>query len=427
LAASLPPAPIAATLARARNLVRPRFVRTQMNGGRMVFGNVTAGITICTAWALESRFDLVRLVYGNDQATGIAIDGVSAAVSAKLNDGINPVDSAGAARAFTRFTFNNAGADGAWPSPSGSANTLAATATTADALNPAFTFTDWVQLASLDRADAGETLPLLFTRTYRVAAGRENKRSTTYAADWNTAAVNLGRIRKSAYRLGDQTGGAVVTTGFTTDSGVYSPCFVQYYSRGPGATVLCIGDSYTEGLTTRADARSWGHIACAQLSTAGFPISCFNGGFSGQTSAAYHTRGKTLIEAIKPEICFIALWSPNDGSPTTALVDAAWGRAMALAHRVRELGGIPILTGPLPLIPAAGASSQAARDEMMARLRAAQDAQLWVDHGATVGDGATPVKLAAAFDSGDGGHPNEAGHAALAAPTVAAIRKALGL
>ena len=382
---------------------------------RMIFGrnnfSLTTNTTLHNTYTAEADFDWVQLGYFNFTLSSVAIDRAAIAPSASLNDNFTPVTGT-----WTNVTFNNSGAAGVPPSPSGSTTsfTIPAGSGSGNDIIPGIAWSDWMQVSSLARTDSPTVnLPLLMVRTYSNATQLPTFAPATQAdisTDWPT--ISLGRTFYSYYKTGD-----FVTTpsGFTSPNGPHkfiAPNIVRFISRKRGLTVLGIGDSLTQGVNSTSGFNSWGHQACAALSSSSLPIMWMNGGWTGQTSSAYYTRARALIRDGSPDVCFIATWTPNDSPFTQASADLSWARAIDLANYCISLNIVPVLWTP---IPQGGTTSttDAYRLSVVARVKAS--GFLYADFDAVLTDGATPARIKAAANSIDGVHPGDAGYGFMAA------------
>lgn len=375
--------------------------------------------TFSTVWPVPGGFDLVRLAYVND-ATGStwALDKAAVAPSAQLTNGYTPLDSGGSSVSFTAVTFNNAGADGLSPSPSGSTATV--TVPVAPSVEQyGWAYSDWMRVASLDRSDGG-THPLLMARTVISTASRIGQNISDLAG-WATEGLSFNEFQ-CYYKSGDFVTTPSGFTSPTTGGGFMVPHALQWYSRALGGTVMAIGDSITEGSATASLNAGFGFIACEALSTAAKPVVFWNGGFRSQTSAGWYERGKAQIDVVRPEVVIIAPWTPNDPS-TQADGNLAFSRAMDLAYYSMTKGAVPILWTPIPANLAA--TPDGYRANIASRVRALSGAWLVADFETAISTGATPNRIQAQYDSGDGVHPNNAGHAAMAAVLEPLLARAL--
>lgn len=410
-----------------RDLAAPSIIET-MKPRLSNYSPYTAGYTFHNTFAMESHWEAVRFIAGNDQTGATwALDRFAVAPSAKINDGFNPVTAAGVAVPWTPGTCNNAGADvllGAQASGSTEGMTLAAAT---DATNPTLSATDWMVAPSLDCADVGASLPLLMVRAYS-ASGRRG--ATNGAGDFNDAdkwkAADQGRIIRSFYKLGDFV---TAPSGFTSPAEASFLPFlaVQSYRRGRGFSVMTLGDSLTQGFLTTASNNGFGIQACAALSTPAVPVSHINSGWQGQIHAAIMTRGYREIALFRPHAVIIETSSPNSAPATQAEFDTMLSAALAFAEYAQSRGVVPILKTATPFQYSSG--PDAFRLATNARVNAigASGQMLVLDAAAAVTDGATPARVATAYQASDGHHINDAGHAAIAAEALAPLRAAMGL
>lgn len=336
-------------------------------------GAISAGFTVHMTVALEGAFDFVRFIYENDSTTlTMNIDAVIAAPSAKLGNLYDPVYADGSAVTWSPVYFNNAGAAGNIPAPAGSTAAIAAIAATADATIPTKAYTDWTALASLDRADLGEVAPLLMMRTLTGAANTfRTVRQAAIQTAWRDPTLSFGRILREA-----QKGANHVTTNTAGFSGAapvegdyIAPVSIQYLARALGGTVMGVGDSLTASHSTAAgNMGGMGFLACVANSTPLRPVQWHCEAYPGLTSAQYYARGVAAIPVIKPAVVLIQTMSGNEANATTAVVEAAWQRALTMAEVARQNGGVPILITPYPR--SYGATAEGLRQGICARLRA---------------------------------------------------------
>lgn len=398
-------------------LARPSGVRSWRCAtdafGQYGFTAETYALTL----ALEAPFTHVRAILGNASTSAAwTLDRCCAAPSAKINDGFTPVDASGNAVSFTNFTTNNAGADGYVPSPAGSASSLTVPVASASGV-PALAATDWLQLASLVRAD-GENLPLLMLRGYCANNPQGPSHGINYTTNW--PAVNQGR-RIQVYR---KAGDCVTTpANFTAPgqggSGDYILfAGVQTYQQGRGFNCMTLGDSLTQGYYTTADANGFGFQACTALSTLTRPFSIINSGWQGQTTTQFIARGYIDLALLKPDIVVIETSSPNDLPSTQAQFNAMLARAVAFADACVRAGAVPILKTATPYPTYYSAPNDPLRQAANAVVRAlgAAGSYLVLDADAAVTDGGSPLaQIQPAYrTAGSTGHINDAGHAAIA-------------
>ena len=389
-------------------------------------GTLSASVrTFHVTFAAECDFDLFRIWYQNDTASSYTVTkAVYAAVGSENAAGsYAPVNATGQAVAWNNITF---GGNGANVEPTAATPAATASLTVAASATPplkAYSFSDWMRAPSIPAASGD--MRYLAVRTAMTGGSVE-----WFGTRWNaTPSLSRGRLASAFYSNGDFTATTAITPG---DGDHYAvPSGIQYYTRGRrGATVLAIGDSLTQGyngLVGSSNTYSWAHEACATASTAARPVVLMNGGQASQTSANFYSRGKLEIDAFKPDVVTIAVYSPNDGAGTQAAVDVAWSRAVDFAHYAIGKGAVPILIGPIPN-GTITAAADAFRLQIVSRIQdvAASGSMLAVDMNAAVKHATNtgPQTLAAEYNSGDGIHPNDAGFAAMGQAFLPALRAA---
>jgi lysophospholipase L1-like esterase len=411
------------TGAKFQNTARLGLIRGTMPHRRQLAA-ATANITFSTAWALESEFDLVRLVYQNNQATAYTITAATIAPSATINNGYDPVDAAGAAVAFTPVTFNDLGAySGLSPSAAGSATSLAMP-TTADANVPAYGVSDWMRIASMPRTDATDGRRVLMARTV-AAADISRVERLTQAIMTAFRPYEAGRILRAFYK----SGGDFTASGFTSpvEDGYLQPVAIQYYTRKRGATVLVIGDSLTQGQDVDSTEHfAWGHFASADLTTQNLPISFVNGGRAGSTSLFYYQTGMQNIALFRPEVATINVWTPNDSRNAVA-ADLAFARALDIAAYTHTMGGVPVFVTAVPFDLSTADDTLRRTINDRARAAAAAGNLLLIDADLAVTDKMTPARALPAYHAASGSHLSIAGYQAISAIAKPVLERALGL
>ncbi len=381
--------------------------------------------TYAQAWALEAPFDFVRLILANDSAVAYEIEGASIAPSAKRNDDMVPLTAADGAVAFTRMTFGNGGAFTALGDQPASptAQTLVVP-TTADGTNPAIFASDWSACSSLDRADAGQTLPLLFAR-FKTTTALNGRAIQGLANDDFTAAlkwpnVSQGRVIRCQRRASNwfTTG---VWSGTLLEQGLLPILGVQTISRAPGISWMVGGDSLFMGESSTIDANSFGFQAACLLSTAIKPVTLINAGWSGQTYTQIYNRLLREIDLFRPSIVTFPAMSVNGAPSTQGDHDAMMVQFNALIAYAQARGCrvVPSTYPPFNLSLARDDLRKAHNDTL--RARAAAGEFKLIDYDAEVTDGASPAKTISGYLGADLAHINDAGHAAIAANRAAPV------
>lgn len=385
------------------------------------YGTAASGYTFLLLTGSEAPFDWVRLVYQNHTAAPYTIGAASVAPSAHppAND-TSAYRADESAQPFTTVTFNAAGQNGLPPSPSGSTGSLVVPAVTGSA--PALVFSDWIQVSSIAPSDGG-TFNYLLVRTF-VSAGSPSMPIATPNTKLTTdfPAIAGGRALRSNYAAGDITAATGTISGVFGPAGYVTPCAVQFYSRKRGMTVLGIGDSLEQGRYSTSDHNGAGFQAAKALSTPDFPVFYANHGYSAQPSALSYAAGRAALDAYAPDVALLPVYSPNDPPDTQAKVDASFARALDLAHYCITRGTVPIVKTAMPWGALSG-PGEALRTSLNARARGLSPGIMVADYDAAVTDGASPARLKAAFNSGDGLHLNDAGYAACAAALAPLLRR----
>lgn len=381
------------------------------------FARLAPHRTYAAALTLEAPFDLVRLAFVNEGPEPYAVTEAAIAPSAALGDGVS------ADGAWVQVTFNARGQNRPVPSPDGQTTQLTVPGT-ADPNIPALAWSDWMRVAALPPRDGA--LPWLMCRARFDGPACAAFPTLPHMLSYNATPAHRGRQSWGFQADADQvlTGGGL--RGCQPD-GAIIPHLVQYYTRARGATVLCIGDSLTNGLGALCPVSSWGMRATAAISAPHCPVSYVNSGWNGQSSPEFYRNGHGLLAADMPEIVCIATYSPNDvffGDGSQANADAAFSRALDLAHHVIRGGGTPVLIAPAPW--GGGPINDAVRQTILARVRSLTAGGLAVlDFDRVLTNGHSPAGMRVEYDSGDGLHPNDAGYDAMAEQAIQLFRQIL--
>lgn len=372
------------------------------------FGPLPGPRTYATALKLETAFDAVRLVYGNDQPSPFTIAGACIATPATPGaDGV-PLDAQGAAMGWTPVTFG------------GGQTGLAMPAAATQGI-PVFACSDWVTCPSTPPAE-DDGLPWLMTRTFIPEGGRCILVDAATLDLFNTPDQGKGRTLNAFHRDGDWVSQPAAMTG-ATPYGFLAPVAIQYRSRAAGITVMCVGDSITRGRGTRSHYAPWGLRAIAALSHPDRPVTFVNAGRDGARTAIFHATARSFLDVAWPEVMVIAPYSPNDtydvGAPPVPWQEGL-GRALTLARDAAAHGCLPVLTTPLAW-SGTNAASEAARRNVTSELRrlAALGVTVW-DLDTAVTDQGNPARLPQEY-GGDGIHPNDTGHSRMARVATEAL------
>ncbi len=273
----------------------------------------------------EGEFDEVALIFGNSDPTSTL--SVQAAVSAGGTGGTCTLtDLTNNSGTYTAVTFGGA-ASGTVPvspvaMPGGPNNHF-----------PGLLISDWIPLTSLPRSDVSGGRPLLYVRSAAVPQSATQSlcllepvptRAAGYAQTQTAPLASWERVALSTTANGTSAnlgGTAAGTPGF---GGGYAGACIGFMYRlraGRGMTVLCVGDSITEGAGTTGQF-GWSAKLGFQLNInnaggnaqamSSMPVETISWGFSGQTTATYSTAFDLLLAAgIAPNVAIFSPYSPN--------------------------------------------------------------------------------------------------------------------
>ncbi|AEV83480.1 hypothetical protein ACWT_2458 [Actinoplanes sp. SE50] len=220
---------------------------------------------------------------------------------------------------------------------------------------------------------------------------------------------------------------------------------VSVRTAGPSSAVVAFGDSITCGTQTTLDAdRRWPDLLAARVRAAGLPLGVLNAGIGGnRLLTGAEVRGAAPVGALAqatpptvrrqygpaglrrfdPDVLdqpgvshVITLIGVNDIGSGGATAEALIAGHRALLRRSRA-AGLSVVGGTL--LPFGGSmydepAHRSARLTLNRWIREGGEFDAVADFDAAVRDGADPERLAAAYDSGDHLHPNDAGMLALA-------------
>ncbi len=401
------------------------------------------GLTIRARVALAGEWDAVRVHVPNMHTSTVAGFRLALGVTATLG-----------AWATTAPTANNTGAaTAAAPSNTEPVNVsggvlLTATfarqssvtlpvAENATALCPSWSSTDWMPIKSIPRTDGG-AFPLLDVVGF-YPAGTTATQAFTGAS--GTAWAMWGRddtpSNGRVWRAWMQDGDCITTPGnfsATTTTAALWPIIIEYRSKKRGYTIMVAGDSIYNAHNVTYPQDGFAHKALSTLHTAEAPVELCDISVPGATTMAILERAQIIVPLVKPAVIVAQSASINN-----------FGTSLGTGERVMQhgegtVGGFCALAAEhnagmvvgsmFPVTNAARAwgATDARRITLNANLAARDDDFVWLDWGPTV-DGVAgtggQIEPAAALIQGDGVHFNDAGHAAMAVPFVAAVEQAL--
>ena len=361
-----------------------RFTGNQGNKGhRTTTGTLAVnsstylGKTHQAVMTAECPFYAVRVRLLNSSSTTQTIDNVAVAPSANFSSNSTPTGS------WIQAAFG------------GSASVVLPARLATN--QPSVTFSDWIPIVSIARTD-GDGRPMLYMRAFN---GSSTEATITDGgafnqAQWNAANANtLSRLVKGGY---DNTGNNYVAssqTSFALTAGALLAMDFEYLALGSVLTVAGLGDSITDGTggSISVMGASWGHRACAALSTPTNPVAWSNLSRSGSNTAFFLERLQGLLAGgMRPHVLVYSPFSPNDSTPTQALMDAARARLAQVIELCKTYGIVLVVWTGLPY--AYNSTADAFRIAFNNDIRAlAQKGVAVVDMDAVMSDGATPARI----------------------------------
>lgn len=279
---------------------------------------------------------------------------------------------------------------------------------------PGYIISDWIPLASVAPSD-GASLPYLLARvkfqeTVSTITTVNNQSDT--CAD---AAVKDSSIYCENFHF---TGDGITTpSNFSPGSAQARSALsgFEFMSATSAVRVLCIGDSITGGTDgTSAGVvqnYSWCNRAQENLRTRGVAGNFINYGYGGTLTNVYADYGKLAIARHNPSIAIYSVFSPNDGAPNgQAYVDTVMATAADFSAYCIANGVMPVYSF---LAPGTYDASQDGWRKTIINTAKASGVRV-MNLSAVIGDGASPERFQAPYDSGDTIHPNAAAFAAQA-------------
>jgi len=306
-----------------------------------------------------AAFCAVRLGFANISSTPFVIKRAIAAPSTTFSDYCNPTGDT----KWTSLTFVNEGADSDRIVTTIDAPTEivvrgnAPDQATGETSAPRWTWTDWVPLSSLPRADAANGVSVLMIRTLLEGNQTLTMPNGTFAAFMGQPELNKG----FDYCAGWYPHDAVTTT---TDinthlahlqvNGTAVAC-VQFLTHAPGFTGLIAGDSHQQGTSTTTQFanllfRSILSIGAENIGST--PFGYWSTAFGGATTNQIFLACNRVIKQVKPAFAVLPGWTFNDYSDAGSS-DAFAGNSF-LSHLIqsaslcRDAGTVPIFLTPFP-------------------------------------------------------------------------------
>lgn len=356
-------------------------------GGTTGGANIThSSLTFC-----EGRYTGGNIVLLNGLATSVTIDGVLVAPTSVENDGYNPLDSGGAAQAWTTVS------GGPWTIPA--ASVPGTGAGVYSVLRIPFT------LASIDRTDIVGAPCLIMIRIHAATA---TSAASPTSGDMNgVSTITTATRKQQGYWKSQTLANFNIPANFTTPTQQFFEAIgVEFTTAVTSYSVLVLGDSTFQGAQSTSNYWPGSSRAAAALSSLIRPISIINCGVQGQTTTQTFAAADGLIAAFSPQAVTIPFYSVNNVPSTQAAADAILATAMTLAAKCVRSGIKPFLVTPNP------ASSISASNDVFRRqviVNAKAGPYTVIDQSAAISDGATPERIIPAYTA-DGTHCNDAGY-----------------
>lgn len=370
-------------------------------------GSAAAGYTFARQAAAAYSFLAVRLVFANYANTAQTITSAKVAVSPTAgNDGT--------ALSWVNVTFGGS-PSGTHPAAPGGAGSN---------VMPSLYYSDWIDLASIPRTDFPGRSPLLCTRAYFSGASSQQQLFGNAMQDYAAAGLADSYEFASAITAGD----AVSTISALTPaaSGTWiCPVGVEYLYSRPTIVVADVGDSLFGGQLGDTTSAGWRPVtdqACRLLRAArsGVIYSPASYAIRGQNTTASYVTAREIVNKQRPDFLVFKAWSPNDGTPTQSLMDAAWRRVLYLVEHCLANNVRPVVVTSYP-VNSYTSGELALLNAQNARVRALAPMVLVSDEGAAITDPANPGKINPTYLAGAGTHLNAAGYAAAASVRAAVL------
>jgi hypothetical protein len=255
----------------------------------------------------------------------------------------------------------------------------------------------------------------------------------------DTPAINLG----SSYVAGHVPADVV-----TQPSTVHAPgaCLgiansvvscIQFLTRNEGVVGMAVGDSHAQG--TSSTTQFWNYVMRTTLTLGSrhvgrIPFGYWSTAQGGSDSAWFFATLCNVLDIARPGFVVLPGWTYNDISGTVHADRGAnqsfFARLLMTAEACARAGALPIFLTPFPRDPGAMTQMRATawrelRDQILA-LRAG--GAIVLDAASILGRQAGGV-LDGTYDpafSDDTAHPNNAGHAAVAAALTPIIERVCG-
>lgn len=195
----------------------------------------------------------------------------------------------------------------------------------------------------------------------------------------------------------------------TVDTGrLIVPQGIIWTFANEGRTAAFFGGSHSRGQGSTGNATGMGYRTAANLSNSSRTVMPFVAGISGQNSAGALADIMQVLPKVRPDVAVLFPGSGNNTDLTAAGFEVMKGQLATAIEYCTRHNVIPVVVTLMPGNLAAGPEA----------LRVAQNAYVMSKRAYYhVSDLASPIQstsnaalIAAAYDSGDGIHLNDAGH-----------------
>jgi hypothetical protein len=206
---------------------------------------------------------------------------------------------------------------------------------------PGLVVSDMMPSTDVPRADGGEHPIAMYRNTCDLTGG-----NWPFLAATGEFTTVTGR----KYDVGQSFNDAVGTLGNTLSAATAALHWaypIIRHSRSV-ASIAVIGDSHVEQNLTGVPEVASNYVlrACQQLSTRARPVVSQNLGLSGHGSDTYVKHAKVLLEAVRPTVAMIHVFSVNDGAPTDSMVRTQLQQGLELMRWCQARNIYPILCTP---------------------------------------------------------------------------------
>lgn len=283
---------------------------------------------------------------------------------------------------------------------------------------PSVTWTDWVPLQSVPRADGGSG-SLINVRLWYQGTVTNYSFCSSVQSLQTASTLNKGFLAQTTFVDAD----AVVTpsTAMAVTNSFMAPVLIEFMSTDILASVGVVGDSLSDSTGSVSDNRSnWNLQACGDLSTREAAVLPVNFACSGTVMDAYWTLAQSYMTVSTPDILVFEAVSPNgagafvpSGAPSLRYKEMALYRNQiySFLRFCRSNRIVPILMTGCPNEGYNTSAWDLERRAFQAEL--VNSGVLVFDSWALLGNGASPELYNSAYKL-NSTHPNEAGVVAMA-------------